>query len=259
MLQGMSIKKYATGGFAPSKADIPGVLPEEGSSRSPCNSLRRLDTPLLTETVLVTISVILAFGVLRLGYFSTINWLVAPVVLVAAALIPTVIKGRKLAQIGFDASHIGASLRLLSVVCLVVFPMTFLFLWVLNLFGLELPLRTMLLPGQWWFSWLLYQFLYVGAAEEVFFRGYIQSNVLRLTDTIKSPQSWAQQWTVIVLSAAFFAAAHIVLQGHIIAALTFLPGLVLGWLFARTKSLLAPILFHGLANTYYCLVLSILA
>ncbi len=259
MPQGTSIKKYTTRDYAPGKADIPGMLPEEGPPRYPCNSLRRLDTPLLTETVLIMISAILAVGVSRLGYFSTINWLVTPGVWVAAALIPTVIKGRKLAQIGFDISHIEVSLRLLSAVCLVVFPATFLFLWALDLFGLEPPLRTVLPPGQGWFTWVLYQFLYVAVAEEVFFRGYVQSNVLRLTGTIKSLQPWTQQWTGIVLSAAFFAAAHIMIQGQIIAALTVLPGLVLGWLFARTNSLLAPILFHGLANTCYCLVLLILA
>jgi membrane protease YdiL (CAAX protease family) len=195
----------------------------------------------------------------RLGYFSTINWLATPVVLAAAALIPTVLKRRKLAQIGFNINHIGASLRLLFVVCLVVFPATSLFLWAVNLLGIELPLRAVLPPEQGWFSWLVYQFLYVAAAEEIFFRGYIQSNILRLTDTIKFPRPWAQQWAVIIISASFFAAAHIVIQGHITAAFTFLPGLVLGWLFARTRSLPAPILFHGLANIYYCLMLSILA
>ncbi|MBW7992570.1 MAG: CPBP family intramembrane metalloprotease [Planctomycetes bacterium] len=48
--------------------------------------------------------------------------------------------------------------------------------------------------------------------------------------------------------------ADSIVQGRIILLLTFLPGLVLGWLFIRTKSLLAPILFHGLANTCYCLM-----
>ncbi len=31
--------------------------------------------------------------------------------------------------------------------------------------------------------------------------------------------------------------------------LTFLPGLVPGWLFIRAKSLLAPILFHSMGQT----------
>jgi membrane protease YdiL (CAAX protease family) len=251
--QETSVKKYVTSAFASGEADTPSVISDDGISRSACN------TSLLTETALVAISAILAIRVFRADYFSTINWLATPAVLAAAALIPTVLKRRKLAQIGFNIGHLGVSLRLLFVVCLVVFPATSLFLWVINLLGIELPLRTVLPPEQGWFSWLLYQFLYVAAAEEIFFRGYIQSNVLRLTDTIKFPRPWVQQWAVIIISAGFFAAAHIVIQGHIIAAITFLPGLVLGWLFARTKSLPAPILFHGLANTYYCLVLSILA
>jgi membrane protease YdiL (CAAX protease family) len=256
---GTCIKKYTTRSFASGKAGVPGLLPNDEISRLPCDSSRHLDTPLLTETVLVAISAILMVGLSRLDYFSTINWLSSPAVLVTAALIPTAIKRRRLAQIGFNINHIGASLRLLLVVCLAVFPTTFLFLWVLNLLGLELPLQAVLPPKQGWFSWLLYQFLYVAVAEEIFFRGYIQSNVLRLTDTIKYSQAAAPQWTSIVVSAGFFAVAHILIYGHIIAALTFLPGLVLGWLFARTRSLLAPILFHGLANACYCLILSILA
>jgi hypothetical protein len=123
--QGTIIKKYATRGFASGKVSTHSTLSDDGTSPSHSN---RLDIPLLAETVLVTISVILVFVVSRLGYFSTINWLVTPGILVAAALIPTVLKGRKLAQIGLDAGHIGASLRLLSVVCLAVFPATFLFL-----------------------------------------------------------------------------------------------------------------------------------
>jgi membrane protease YdiL (CAAX protease family) len=48
--------------------------------------------------------------------------------------------------------------------------------------------------------------------------------------------------------AACFAVAHIIVQGRIILVLTFLPGLVLGWLFVRTKLLLAPILFHSIGQ-----------
>jgi len=93
--------------------------------------------------------------------------------------------------------------------------------------------------------------MYIALAEEVFFRGYVQSNILRLTRPIMGrwPRRW--QWMSISLSAVCFAVAHIIIQGHIGSALTFLPGLVLGWLFIRTRSLWAPILFHGLANAFY--------
>jgi len=62
-----------------------------------------------------------------------------------------------------------------------------------------------------------------------------------------------------MLSAAFFAIAHAMVYGQLISVLTFLPGLILGWLFVQTRSLLAPILFHGLANTWYLFVFGLLA
>lgn len=55
----------------------------------------------------------------------------------------------------------------------------------------------------------------------------------------------------IVLSAACFAIAHITVLWQIISVLTFLSCLIFGWLFIRTKSLLVPILSHGLANACY--------
>ncbi|MCH7558803.1 MAG: CPBP family intramembrane metalloprotease [Planctomycetes bacterium] len=56
-----------------------------------------------------------------------------------------------------------------------------------------------------------------------------------------------------MLSAACFAVAHIIVWGQIISVFTFLPDLICGWLFIRTRSLLEPILFHGLANACYLL------
>ncbi len=123
-----------------------------------------------------------------------------------------------------------------------------------DVFGLGLPLQPVPPTEQGWISWLFYQFMYVAVAEEVFFRGYVQSNILKLTNSDKDGRQRLGKWLSIVLSAACFAVAHIMVQGRIILLLTFLPGLVLGWLFIRTKSLLAPILFHGLANTCYCIM-----
>ena len=55
--------------------------------------------------------------------------------------------------------------------------------------------------------------------------------------------------TAVLLIAAILAI--IILQGRIVSILMFLPGLILGWRFIRTKSLLAPVLFHVPANTCY--------
>jgi len=219
--------------------------------------LKRLNATLVIETALVTIAAILAIKVLDESSLSRAVWFMAPGILIAAALIPTAIKGNKFPKIGFDAKQIKLTLRVLCWTCVVVFPAMFCGLWLLKSYGLNLPLRPVPPQGQGWVGWLLYQFMYVGVAEEVFFRGYVQNNILRSTSTITQERRRLLQWISIIISAACFAAAHIIVQGKIISVLIFLPGLVLGWLFIRTRSLLAPILFHGLANTYYFCVASV--
>jgi hypothetical protein len=66
-------------------------------------------------------------------------------------------------------------------------------------------------------------------------------------------------WIAIGISAACFALAHVIVQGRLTAVLTFVPGLILAWLFFRTGTLLAPILFHGLANVSYAMMAMTLA
>ena len=232
--------------------------------------LKRLNATLVIETALVTIAAILAIKVLDKSSLSRAVWFMAPGILIAAALVPTAIKGNKFPKIGFDAKQIKLTLQVLCWTCVVIFPAMFCGLWLLRSYGLNLPLRPVPPQGQGWVGWLLYQFMYVGVAEEVFFRGYVQNNILRSTSAITQEQivGWGLphhkkigglKLTLlsIIISAACFAAAHIIVQGKIISVLIFLPGLVLGWLFIRTRSLLAPILFHGLANTYYFCVASV--
>jgi membrane protease YdiL (CAAX protease family) len=217
------------------------------------------------ETILVTIAVILTIRFLARssissGLWSRVLWFAAPAVLMAAALVPTIIRRDRFAQIGLSARQVKLTLLTVCGACAVVFPATYAGLWLLRHYGLEPPLRVVLPENRQWLSWVVYQFLYVAVAEEVFFRGYLQGNILRLTDTMKwRSRGWPapsglQNWVSIVLSAACFAGAHIIVQGQAASALTFLPGLILGWLFIRTRTLLAPILFHGLANTCYCII-----
>ena len=223
------------------------------------NRLSRLDMSLLGETILVTTVALLTIKVLGVSLASQDSWFIAPAILIAAALIPTAIKKSKLSEIGLAIGQIKHSLVVLGWTCCAVFPAVFCGLWLLKSCGLNLPLRPVLPEGQSWICWLSYQFMYVAVAEEVFFRGFLQTNVLRLTNVIVGNRFRLRQWTSIGVSAACFAAAHIIVGGQIISVLTFLPGLVLGWLFIRTKSLLAPILFHGLANACYCIMAAALA
>jgi membrane protease YdiL (CAAX protease family) len=217
---------------------------------------KRLNTRLLMETTMVTIAAILAIKVFGASSIFKPTWFAAPGILIAAALIPTAIKRRDFARIGLNNKKISHSLVLLGWACIATFPATFCGLWLMRYWGLELSLRSVLPPAQGWFSWLLYQFMYIAVAEEIFFRGYVQNNILRLISAIVQERRRLLQWTSIITSAVCFAVAHTIVQGEIISVLTFLPGLVLGWLFVRTRSLLAPILFHGLANVFYLCVVS---
>jgi membrane protease YdiL (CAAX protease family) len=218
------------------------------------DSSRKLNLPLILETILVIIVTIGAMKVLGNGSRLVPAWLMIPGILIFAAFLPTAIRREGFRQLGFNINHLTYSLAVLGWTCITVFSLTFCVLWILESFGFNILFQPVLPKGKDWISWFFYQFMYIALAEEVFFRGYIQSNVLRLTVPILSKWPLRGQWISIGISAAFFAVAHIVIQGHIISALTFFPGLVLGWLFIRTKSLLAPILFHGLANAFYLVI-----
>lgn len=100
------------------------------------------------------------------------------------------------------------------------------------------------------YSFVLTQLLLVALPEEVFFRGYLQ---YKLGNNTKG----------IVIVSLLFALGHFVTLciggGHNIAVcsqavLTFFPSLVMGYLYFRTKTLWASILFHFLANVVYITV-----
>lgn len=216
--------------------------------------LKRFNISLLIETTLVTIAAILAIRLFATNFISRATWFVSPGIFIAAALIPTAIRRDAFPKIGLNVRQIGPTVMVVCRTCVVVFSALFAGLWLLKFLELGLPLQSVPPTEQGWISWLFYQFMYVAVAEEVFFRGYVQDNILKMINPDKNVQYRFGRWLSIVLSAACFAVAHIMVQGRIALLLTFLPGLVLGWLFIRTKSLLAPILFHGLANTCYCLM-----
>lgn len=240
--------------YPPRQLSINNSMPTFGSA--PLFGIRpnRLNTSLLMETAAVTIAAILAIRIFSTSSVFKQIWFMAPCILIAAAFVPTAITRRDFAGIGFKNKQISHSLVLLVWACIATFPATFCGLWLIRYRGLELPLRSVMPPAQGWFYWVFYQFMYIAVVEELFFRGYLQNNILKTASTIIQERHRLLQWMSIIISAACFAAAHVVIQGEIISVLTFFPGLVLGWLFVRTRSLLAPILFHGLANVFYLFV-----
>ena len=237
--------------------NIANPLPTIGSAPLFGIGPKGLNTSLFIESAAVTVVAILGIRVFPAGSIFQPTWLVAPGILIAAALVPTVITQRDFPRIGFKKQQIRHSLVLLSLACIVTFPAMFCGLWLMRYWGFEFPVRAVKAPSQSWFCLLFYQFMYISVAEEIFFRGYVQNNILKTTSTTNDARRRRLQWASIIISAGCFAVAHIIVQGEIVSVLTFFPGLVLGWLFVRTRSLLAPILFHGLANATYFYVASL--
>lgn len=211
-----------------------------------------LDRYLLLETALALVGAVLGIKAVGAVGASEVGWLLSPGILIAAAFVPLAVRRRKFVDFfGLNRGTIVASLVVLGWTCVAVFPLVFGGLWVLKSFDIRIPMPPALAQEQDWVGWLFYQFMYVALAEEVFFRGYMQSNILRLAHLLIGGRPRMRDWASIAISAGCFAVAHVIVQGQIASLMTFWPGLVLGWLFIRTRSLLAPILFHGLANVCY--------
>ena len=219
---------------------------------------KKFDICLLIETTLAVVFAVLAIKLFSLDSTFRASWLTINGILVIIALTPSIINRRDFPRFGFNIKSMKESIVVLGWACIAFLPMTFCGLWLLMFFGFELPLRSVLPQGKSLIYWLFYQFMCIALAEEVFFRGYVQNNVLKITNPVNGKLSRLQQWISILVTAALFAVVHIIVNGQIISALVFLPGLVLGWLFIRTKSLFAPILFHGLANICYVIMIAML-
>lgn len=202
----------------------------------------------------ITVVAISAIKVVQLNVSLGVNWFVAPGILVVAALIPKLVKKERLCNAALSSEQIKSSFVVLSWTCLSVLPAMFCGLWFLKFYGLSFPLRPILAQDQRLVNWLFYQFMYVAVAEEIFFRGFLQSSILSFF-VIAIPKRRSLQCCLsVIISAGCFALAHMVIHESALSVLIIAPGLILGWLYIKTGSLLAPILFHGIANaTYYFL------
>ena len=104
-------------------------------------------------------------------------------------------------------------------------------------------------------NWLLYNFLAVALFEELFFRGYVQGCFERFANA-RFVGPVAAFWVPVLVSAFLFALAHAAVDLDPLRLGVFFPGLLFGWLRAKTGSLLAPILSHGSANVLSMLLIS---
>jgi membrane protease YdiL (CAAX protease family) len=93
----------------------------------------------------------------------------------------------------------------------------------------------------------LAQLVVVALPEELFFRGYVQG---RLEDALPArrklwgaPFGWA-----VVIQSALFGLGHFLVTFEPAMLTRFFPGLAFGWMYARTRSILASTLFHAACN-----------
>jgi uncharacterized protein len=90
------------------------------------------------------------------------------------------------------------------------------------------------------------QMLIIGLPEEFFFRGYLQTQL---------DQAWGKPYALLgarcgaglPAAAALFAVCHVV-HGGPARLIVFFPGLLYGWLFARTKTVAVPAAYHAASN-----------
>jgi membrane protease YdiL (CAAX protease family) len=174
-------------------------------------------------------------------------WLVPLTWIVAAVLAtwPLFAESRDLFS---RAQWLGAprdTVRQLLIVSLIVLP-AFSAVYLLYFGWWRGAVITPVLPVRWG-AMVTYQLLYVGFSEELFFRGYLQQ---RFDDAYGRPyRLWGASWGPgLLLADLLFAAGHLLVTGDVQRLSVFFPGLLFGWLQARTGGLMAPILFHGVCN-----------
>jgi hypothetical protein len=93
----------------------------------------------------------------------------------------------------------------------------------------------------------LIQLLVVALPEELFYRGFVQTAWARTAPERGVTVLGARLGAGFVWTQLLFAAGHlVVLQPWRLG--TFFPGLLFGWLRARTGSLAAPVILHALSN-----------
>ncbi len=85
---------------------------------------------------------------------------------------------------------------------------------------------------------LTYMLFFVGIGEELLFRGLIQRDLTG---------AFGWKWAL-VLASLMFAIMHLTWRSAIELVFVFFAGMLLGYLYQRTQSLVAPIVMHGVGN-----------
>ncbi len=195
--------------------------------------------PLLEALAVLALTLPLALGL----HLPTL-WFLVPVVVIVATR-------RRSEPYGLTLTNPGSA-RLHVAMWLIVF-LPYLaghYLWGVWWQGASFELRW---PPQLW-RVAIDQVLIVALPEEMFFRGYLQT---QFDKTFAKPFRLfgANYGWGLPLAAALFAVCH-VFNGGPARLIVFFPGLWYGWLRTRTDTIAVPALYHAASNVLMQIMLS---
>jgi len=180
-----------------------------------------------------------------------------PVLFFVVGLGLPVVRGRSQWWQGLSGRSPGRDLALLAGALLIAFSLLYVGLKTVQSFAWKVPLMEPPIKGQW-ALWGIHQITRVALPEEVFFRGYLVSTILLFCQKNRCLGPKTGKIAAILGSALIFGFFHAIVWESGFALLTIFPGAMMGWLFLRTKSLIAPVLFHAVANIGYGIAVSIM-
>lgn len=225
----------------------------------------RVPTPTARPAILEVLLVFLLASALaavltRLSFIGFVHDNLHALVAAGFLFLPQLVLRRRgdLEAYGLRAEPVKLGLSLAGGLVGVVLPLFVVGFYVWNRWAcVHLPV---LVPGSCWhllhphlafppsFGMLaLAQVVVVAFPEELFFRGYVMG---RLEDALPptrrvlgAPVGWA-----LVVQAVLFGLGHVLVTLDPIMFTRAIPGLLFGWLFARTRSVLAGTIFHAACN-----------
>jgi len=109
---------------------------------------------------------------------------------------------------------------------------------VIEFFILRPPAATPMFDLLYFAKTGIHMFVFVGLAEEILFRALIQRSIIRLVGTRPG----------VLWGALVFSAMHIIWRSIPEVIFTFAAGLLLGLIYERTVSIVAPVFLHGTNN-----------
>jgi|GEM_PF-1635892 len=111
---------------------------------------------------------------------------------------------------------------------------------------------TRVLQLHFYFAWpdsllslIFTQVLAVALPEELFYRGFVMQGLEVFYQDLTTNK---HHYVALLVSSLFFAASHFVGEYHLARLATFFPGLVMGFLYQKTRYLYVPIAYHACAN-----------